>query len=182
MFCSRLLEHPCTPRDKTDVLSISNVTALWSWFQKLITLCFPKEIICLFLGKAQNFYSSFLFPSQFSSSVTWLAQYLSTYLRLLYLHLFQKESRKQIKALQRKSENKSLQLFSTTFILPILAEDVLFRVSKPFKPTQVLKNICFPLYLIDQINLSVLLPAGSLLKKISPFTWALIKKLISWIQ
>lgn len=60
---------------------------------------------------------------------------LSTYLRLLYLCLFQ-ESREQIKALQRKSEKKSLQFFSTTFILPSLAEDVLIRVSKPFESTQ----------------------------------------------
>ena len=45
------------------------------WFHfRNRSLWFPKEIICLFPGKAQTFYSKDdLLPSSFSSSVTWLA-------------------------------------------------------------------------------------------------------------
>jgi len=78
----------------------------------------------------------------------------STYLRQQHLYLFQPESREQAKTLQRKSEHKSLH-FSPIFILLILAEDELFRVSEAFMPTQVLKKIHFPLHLIDQLITSL---------------------------
>lgn len=118
----------------------------------------PKKLSAYCLVKHRVFSPAFY--SQVSSHHQSLGL-LSTYLRLLYL--FQQESREhKKKALQRKSENKSLQFFSTTFILPILAEDVLFTVSKPFKPTQVLKNTCFPLHLIDQSSLSFYHQAPSL--------------------
>lgn len=87
----------------------------------------PKKSSACYLVKHRLFIPAFY--SQVGSHYQSLGL-LSTYLRLLYLDLLHQENRehKKKKAVQRKSENKSLQFFSTTFTLPILVEDVLFRV------------------------------------------------------